>query len=81
MPYSQADLDAIDQALLQPELTVRFSDGRLVTYRTTDDLLKIRSVVDAQLRAAPASADRNRLVRNRVRYSSGLASSYPADEW
>jgi hypothetical protein len=45
MAFSSADVDAIDRAIASGVLKVRFSDGRQVDYRTTDDLLKARAFV------------------------------------
>ena len=39
----QANLDAITQAIGGPTLKVRFPDGREVTYRSMDELLKAKA--------------------------------------
>lgn len=50
MALSQQDLDALDTALASGELTIR-TNGREVTYRSVDDLLKARAAVAAALAA------------------------------
>ncbi len=39
----QANLDAINQALGNPTLRVRFPDGREVMYRSVDELRKAKA--------------------------------------
>jgi hypothetical protein len=51
MAFSQTDLDAIDAAIASGELTVK-SNGREVTYRSMDDLLKARSTVQSGITAS-----------------------------
>lgn len=41
MAYTKDDLDIIDEAIASGELTVKI-DGREVTYRSINDLLKAR---------------------------------------
>lgn len=55
MSYTQADLDAIDQAILDGNLTVRMGD-RLVTRRSIEEMMAIRAHVAAQLQAAGNAA-------------------------
>lgn len=49
MAWTQTDLDTIDAAILalvtSGAQTVRFSDGREVTYYSLDELLKARDLV------------------------------------
>lgn len=54
MAYTQTDLDKIDQAIADGNLTVRVG-GRLVTRRSADELLKLRAVIVTELarQAAP----------------------------
>lgn len=56
MAFTQTDLDAIDAAIASGELTVK-SNGREVTYRSMDDLLKARSTIQAGI--AASSTGRN----------------------
>lgn len=44
MALSQTDLDALDTAIASSELEVRL-EGRAVTYRSVDELLKARAYV------------------------------------
>lgn len=45
MAFTQTDLDAIDAAIASGELTVSHN-GRTVTYRSMDDLLKARKRIE-----------------------------------
>ena len=46
----QANLDAVNQALGNPTLKVRFPDGREVTYRSVDDLRKAKAEIEEDIR-------------------------------
>lgn len=48
MAYTQTDLDAVKAAIASGELTVEHN-GRKVTYRSMDDLLKAKAVIEAEL--------------------------------
>ena len=48
----QANLDAINQALGNPTLRVRFPDGREVTYRSVDELRKAKAEIEEDIRQA-----------------------------
>lgn len=48
MAYTQTDLDNLDKAIADGNLTVRVAD-RLVTRRSIDELLKMRAHVAASL--------------------------------
>jgi hypothetical protein len=50
MAYTSTDLDAINAAIASGELTVKHN-GREVTYRSIDDLLKAKQTIDAELNA------------------------------
>lgn len=45
MAFSTADLESIDAAIASGELTVSVQ-GRTVTYRSVDDLIKARRVIE-----------------------------------
>lgn len=45
MAFTSQDLAAIDAAIASGELTVRSADGKMVTYRSMDELLKARALV------------------------------------
>jgi hypothetical protein len=49
--FTQSDLDAINAAIASGELTVRSSDGKQVTYRSMDELLKARQTIEGDLAA------------------------------
>lgn len=51
MAFTIDDLTALDRAIASGELTVRTAD-RLVEYRSTDDLLKARDRIAAELAAS-----------------------------
>lgn len=48
MAFTQTQLDAIDTAIASGELSVTY-DGRSVTYRSLDDLLKARALIVKQI--------------------------------
>jgi len=54
MAFTQADLDAINAAIAGGELTIGLGDMR-ITYRSTDELLKAKAAIEADL-ALQASA-------------------------
>ncbi len=63
MPWTQAQLDAIESAIASGELTVHFGD-RTVTYRSMDDLVKARSMIKDELATQSGNAgDRSSLVK------------------
>jgi len=67
--FSPSDRIVVERALATGALTVRFADGRTVTYRSLVELERLLSLIDGSLAAAagtPASA----LVR--VGHASGV---------
>ena len=46
----QANLDAINQAIGNPMLKVRFPDGREVTYRSTEELRNAKAEIEEDIR-------------------------------
>ncbi len=50
MAWTQQQLDAIEAAIASGELTVRFGD-RTVTYRSMEELLQARAVIQEALAA------------------------------
>ena len=58
MSFTTDDLASVNSAIASGELTVSVQ-GRTVTYRSIDDLIKARSVIEAGL-AAQSSAGRVR---------------------
>lgn len=58
MAWTQLDIDALDTALKTGTLSVRDSDGKMVTYRSVDEIIKVRAIAYAALNGAtlgPAS--------------------------
>ena len=55
MAYTQTDLDNLDQAILDGNLTVRMGD-RLVTRRSIAELMAMRAHVASQLQAQTQTA-------------------------
>ena len=52
MAFTPQDLAAVDAAIASGELSVRAADGRTVTYRSMDELLKARALMVADTAAA-----------------------------
>ena len=55
MAFTQDDLSALERAIASGELTIRTND-KLVTYRSTDELIKARDTVSAALQSQTATA-------------------------
>lgn len=55
MAFTTADLDALDRAIAAGELSIGLGDMR-ITYRNTDELLKARETVKAELAAQATTA-------------------------
>lgn len=51
MSFTSADLASVNAAIASGELTVSVQ-GRTVTYRSIDDLIKARAVIESGLAAA-----------------------------
>lgn len=58
MALTQTDLDSINAAIASGELSIRSSDGKQVTYRSIDELLKARDLATADIAAAASPAGR-----------------------
>lgn len=69
MTFKQSDLDNINSAVAMGELSVEVN-GRKVTYRSMDDLLKARSIIAADLAASEVAASTSRRGSYRVRFST-----------
>jgi hypothetical protein len=62
----QANLDAINTAIGDPTLRVRFPDGREVQYRTVDELRKAKAEIEEDIREmSGASGSRVRLAQHK----------------
>lgn len=56
MAFTQADIDALDAAMKLGTLRVRYQDGREVTYRSLDDMMRIRTMMQGDVSEAPRTA-------------------------
>ena len=61
MAYTQADLDRLNRAIAGAELEVSYADKR-VKFRSLDELIKARDLVQKELATGPA---RSRITRLR----------------
>ncbi len=61
MAWTQTDLDAIEAAMVTPEMRVRFQDGREVQYRSMSELLSARDVIKAAITAVSGAGVRSNL--------------------
>ena len=62
----QANLDAINTAIGDPTLRVRFPDGREVQYRTIDELRKAKAEIEEDIREmSGATGGRVRLAQHK----------------
>ena len=62
----QANLDAVNTAIGDPTLTVRYSDGRSVTYRSIEDLRKAKAEIEEDIRElSGGTGGRVRLAQHR----------------
>lgn len=52
MAFTTDDLARIDRVIAAGELTVRFADGKSVTYRSMDELMRAKSQIAGELAAA-----------------------------
>lgn len=53
MAYTQAQYDALQNAMATGALTVRYADGRTVTYRSFDEMKAILDVMAAEMGTIP----------------------------
>lgn len=56
MPFTAADLAAVDVAIASGELTIRGPDGRMVQMRTMDELMAARRAIAAELASTSAAS-------------------------
>ena len=59
MAFTSQDLAAIDAAIASGELVVRAADGKQITLRTMDELLKARDAIRADMAATAAARPRS----------------------
>ncbi len=58
MAFTSQDLAAIDAAIASGELSVRAADGKQITLRTMDELLKARDAIRADMASTAAVRQR-----------------------
>jgi hypothetical protein len=58
MAFTTTDLTAIERAIASGELHIQFSDGRAVTYRSIDELMKARDLIKSIVDTSVASSTR-----------------------
>ena len=70
MAFTQTDLDAVNAAVASGELKIEVA-GRMVMYRSIDELIKARDIISAEL-AATATASTSSVRRGcyQVRFST-----------
>ena len=66
MSFTAQDLAAIDAAVASGELTIRGADGRMVTLRTIDELLKARDAIRAEVASTAIAATRRPYPRHQL---------------
>lgn len=69
MSYSQTDLNNINTAIATGELSVE-SNGRKVVFRSMDDLMKAKKVIEAELASAASSSNGVRRGSFRVTFAT-----------
>lgn len=57
MAFTTADLTPIEEAIKKGYLSVRDRDGRMVTYRSMDDLIRARDAINSELDAVSVGTD------------------------
>lgn len=62
MAYSQAQLENLENAIAAGALSVRFND-RSITYNTTDEMIRLRNIMRAELGIAAPAIARGRFIR------------------
>ena len=76
----QANLDAINTAIGDPTLRVRFPDGREVQYRTIDELRKAKGEIEEDIREmSGATGGRVRLAQ--TKRGDGPSGPTQFDRW
>ncbi|MDP3651056.1 MAG: hypothetical protein Q8R67_05165 [Rhodoferax sp.] len=71
MAFTQTDLDAVNAAIASGELKIEVA-GRMVMYRSIDELIKSRDLIQAEIAsAATASTSSVRRGSFAVRFTTG----------
>jgi hypothetical protein len=58
MAFTTSDLTAIESAIASGELTVRYADGKEVTYRSIGELMKARDLIKSVTDSTIATSTR-----------------------
>lgn len=69
MAFTQSDLDAVNRAVSSGELKIEVQ-GRLVVYRSMDDLIKARDIIKAELAATELATTAVRRGSYAVRFTT-----------
>lgn len=67
MPWTQADLNALDSALTGGRKSVTFADGRKIEYHTLDEMQRLRKTMKAEVEAAASTVPARRVTVARMR--------------
>jgi hypothetical protein len=59
MAFVQADIDTLKAAIATGASQVRYADGRQVTYRTLDEMLKALKMIDGEVNPSPSKTSRS----------------------
>ena len=62
MAFTQADIDTLDMAIKSGELRVHFADGREILYRSVDELMRARALMQGEA-GTPSGTKRVRQLR------------------
>lgn len=56
MAWTFADLDALKAAIATGALQVRYADGRLTVFRSLDDMMRTRAMIEREIAGTPAAS-------------------------
>lgn len=62
MAFTQTQLTALENSIAQGVLTVRYSDGRLITYHSAKEMLSLRDKMRAELGIESPATARGRII-------------------
>jgi len=66
MAFTPENLAAVDAAIASGELTVRGADGRMITYRSMDELKSARALIQADIASQSGSAAQRAYPRHQL---------------
>ena len=73
----QANLDSINQAIGEKVSRVRYPDGRDVTYRSMDELLKAKGDIENQIRTYGGASDSKSTLAQHRRGDGPYGAGFP----